>query len=299
MSLNSPPVFPPELEREMLEKAAHLHPETIFNLLLVSRRVYKWINGMQYRTVTPKGDRWSCPVHALQQAIQSNTHPAGTFFHRNVRHVFIDMATPTDHIPQILDACNGIQNLMIINPIPLGSIIPSIAALQLRRLSLLWAAILRNMNPSQPMFASLTHVHMWDLLSVSNDTTSRVPPSFLAQLPVLTHFAALFRPTSRDFAVAARDILTTCKTLRVFMLNPLWETSLESLPLIDDVNFIYMDLGYRSVHLCDGWLAQTRGGIDFWARADAFVEKKRRGEIQPTSRCWIQPADGIPDFDSY
>jgi hypothetical protein len=53
--------------------------------------------------------------------------------------------------------------------------------------------------------------------------------------------------------------------------------------IIDDVNFVYMDLGYRNVYLCDGWLAQTRGGIDFWARADAFVEKKRRGEIQPSS----------------
>jgi hypothetical protein len=49
--------------------------------------------------------------------------------------------------------------------------------------------------------------------------------TFSWSLGVCTHFAALFRPTSRDFSVAARDVLTTCKTLRVFMLNPLWETS--------------------------------------------------------------------------
>jgi hypothetical protein len=42
MSSDSPPVFPPELEREMFETAAHFHPETIFNLLLVSRRVHEW-----------------------------------------------------------------------------------------------------------------------------------------------------------------------------------------------------------------------------------------------------------------
>jgi hypothetical protein len=43
---------------------------------------------------------------------------------------------------------------------------------------------------------------------------------------------------------------------------------------------MHLGRGYRHR---DGWLAQTRGGIDFWARADAFVEKKRHNEIQPGS----------------
>jgi hypothetical protein len=30
------------------------------------------------------------------------------------------------------------------------------------------------------------------------------------------------------------------------------------------------------------WIIGTRGGFDFWARADAFIAKKRRGEIHPS-----------------
>jgi hypothetical protein len=51
---------------------------------------------------------------------------------------------------------------------------------------------------------------------------------------------------------------------------------------INDIRFVYLILQDAGDFL-GGWLAQTRGGIDCWARADAFVEKKRRGEIQPGS----------------
>ncbi|KAJ7182925.1 hypothetical protein C8R43DRAFT_1116537 [Mycena crocata] len=40
------------------------------------------------------------------------------------------------------------------------------------------------------------------------------------------------------------------------------------------------------------WVAGTKGGSDFWARADAFVGKRRRGEIEPKSR-WIEDSVGI------
>jgi hypothetical protein len=50
-----------------------------------------------------------------------------------------------------------------------------------------------------------------------------------------------------------------------------------------------------------GWIAQTRGGTDHWARAEAFVEKKRRGEIQPGSSaliflCQFQPLNSLFSF---
>jgi hypothetical protein len=126
------------------------------------------------------------------------------------------------------------------------------------------------------------------MLNLLSAPTSAVQlSSFLAQLPVLTHFAAFCEPDRGDFAVAARDILTACKALRVFVLNPIyWRTNSEfpeSLPSMDDVRFVYLNLGFRNSHLWDGWVFQTRGGIDFWARADAFVAKKGRGEIQPGS----------------
>jgi hypothetical protein len=137
------------------------------------------------------------------------------------------------------------------------------------------------MNPRQPMFAFLTHFHLMDNLWVTAESTVRLS-SFLSQLPVLTHFAVFWDPSVGGDFPTAREILTACKALRVFVLSTVqWGTKVESLPSLDDFRFVHMNLGVRHVQGYDGWLAQTRGGIDLWARADAFVEKKWRGEIQP------------------
>jgi hypothetical protein len=42
MSKDANPVFPPELEREILEILAILHPESMPVLLLIARRVKIW-----------------------------------------------------------------------------------------------------------------------------------------------------------------------------------------------------------------------------------------------------------------
>ncbi|KAJ7303529.1 hypothetical protein DFH08DRAFT_945319 [Mycena albidolilacea] len=172
------------------------------------------------------------------------------------------------------------------------SMIPGIAALKPRRLCML---ILRDMDPRQSVFALLTHLDLFDLRIAA----PRLQSSFVAQLPVLTHFAAFFDVSpGRDFSARARDILAACKSLRVLVSRLLLiGGSLESLPTTDDVRFIYMVLPYSDIER--GWIAQTRGGTDHWARAEAFVEKKRRGETQPASRCFIEPADGIPECGSF
>jgi hypothetical protein len=234
---------------------------------------------MKYTDVTPNGGQWSCTDRHLLRAIKSNSKP-GSFFHRHVRHVFI-ADTPINDIQTILSVCTGIQDLMI--SIQAESITRTIAALKPRRLSLFWEYILGYTNPRQPMFSFLTHFHILDFLSVTRRSTVPVP-SFLAQLPVLTHFAASWNPPVGDgFPAVAREILAACEALQVFVLYPYWEPKLRSLPSNDDVRVVYMHLGREYQHLWDGWLAQTRGGIDFWARADAFVEKKRHKEIQPGS----------------
>jgi hypothetical protein len=172
--------------------------------------------------------------------------------------------------------------------------IPGIAALKPRRLCML---ILRDMDPRQPVFALLTHLDLLD----RRIAAPRLQSSFVVQLPVLTHFAAFFDVSpGRDFSARARDILAACKSLRVFVSRPLVVLGgLESLPSTDDVRFVYMFV--RSPDLERGWIAQTRGGTDHWARAEAFVEKKRRGEIQPGSfalifLCQFQPLNSLFSF---
>jgi hypothetical protein len=158
---------------------------------------------------------------------------------------------------------------------------------------------------------------MWQIiLSVPTDTPL---PSFLAQLPSVTfctHFAAFCNHSEGDdFPAVTRHILVAYTALRVSVLHPVRrETKLESLPSTDDIRFVYVTLGARFINFWDGWFTQPRGGIDCWARADVFVEKKRRGEIQPgsfirlverhwishiplaASRCWIEPADDIAEM---
>ncbi|KAJ7866965.1 hypothetical protein B0H14DRAFT_357454 [Mycena olivaceomarginata] len=298
MSSDPSPFFPLELEREIFETAAYFHPETRSSLVLVSRRVYEWIDGIKYSAVTPRGAQWSCSVRHLLQAIQCNSKPA-SFFHRHVEHVFINaLLINASDMQQILSTCSGVQNLIILHSDRHSeSIIPGIATFKLRRLSIQWLFILRDMDPRQPMFALLTHFDLFDLLVGPNGPQS----AFVAQLPALTHFAAHSSTIAGgEFSAPAQDILAACKSLRVFVFRPLRTRGglpVEILPSTDDVRFVYMDLQYPDFE--GGWIVQTRGGTDFWARADAFVGKKRRGEIRPASRCFIEPTDDIPECGSF
>ncbi|KAJ7303546.1 hypothetical protein DFH08DRAFT_986409 [Mycena albidolilacea] len=294
MSSDPSPFFPPELERKIFETATYFHPETRSSLVLVSRRVYEWIDGIKYSAVTPGGAQWSCSVRHLLRAIQSNSKPA-SFFHRHVERVFSNaLLINASDMQQILSTCSGVQNLITLNSDTHSkSIIPSIATFKPRRLSIYWLFILRDIDPRQPMFAFLTHFDLFKLLLGPNGPQS----AFVTQLPALTHFAAHSSTIAGgEFSALAQNILPARKSLRVFVSRPL-RLPVEILPFTHDVRFVYMNLQYPDFE--DGWIVQTRGGTDFWARADAFVGKKRRGEIRPASRCFIEPADDIPECGSF
>jgi hypothetical protein len=179
-------------------------------------------------------------------------------------------------------------------------LIRGIVALKPRQLCIPEVFMLRETNPCWPMFTLLTHYDMFDLLDRMR------PVSFFAQLPVLTHLSAYFNAfyfniaTRGDYTRKVREILTACRSLRVFVFFPLRVgDAMGSLPSIDDVRFVYIE--FRHAMLEAGWLARTRGGTDHWARAEAFVEKKRRGEIQPGSfalifLCQYQPLNSLFSF---
>ncbi|KAJ6482709.1 hypothetical protein C8R45DRAFT_1215420 [Mycena sanguinolenta] len=322
----SSPFFPLDLEREIFETAAYFYPKTIYNLLLVSHRVYEWytayldafqyadidsyslrIDGMQYATVADEAFEDSCPVDVLLQKIQSESRPA-SFFHRNVRHLCVagrrgNWNQDMDVIIQVLSACSGIHNLALsVGPHAHESLPPSrheslppwaLAALKSRRLTT--PVFFLQIDPPTPMFTFLTHLHVPfnPLLA----TTSRDQlHSFLAHLPALTHFAmgpVLWNILDAGAALA-KEILTTCENLDVLVVNMTRTADVKLFPAIDDVRFLLFQHA-RKAEFIRGWVSETRGGVDFWARADAFVAKKKRGEIQPISRCWIEVRDGIPE----
>ena len=80
---------------------------------------------MQYRIVTHDGTQGFCPLHVLDQAIQSYSKPT-SFFHHHVRYLFLFRE---------LD------------------VLPSLTVMKLRRLALDWPI---DIDPRRPMFTVLT-----------------------------------------------------------------------------------------------------------------------------------------------
>ncbi|KAJ6598082.1 hypothetical protein DFH09DRAFT_1303898 [Mycena vulgaris] len=272
------PFFPPELEREIFETAADLYPETTPKLLLVSQRVHEWIEIIRYSIVSTIGDPSSCPIHVVQKAIHSNAKP--TEFFQRVRHVYVEDFVLDGELQEILSACSKIRSLVLFHGGP--AIQPSLAAIKPRRLSISVQCLfpdLESLNPItiHPMFTCLTHLDLFDDLPY-------IP--WMNLLPVLTHLAVL-----RCKPSVWTELLCAGAKLSVLVCMQNSEFRPENRVSYDDVRFVCMsvlDADYGS-----DWLTGVKGGMDFWARADLFVAKKRRGEIKPSSRCWIEAADDI------
>ncbi|KAF7357775.1 hypothetical protein MVEN_00823500 [Mycena venus] len=289
MSADLFPFFPPELEREIFELAAELHPESIHSLLLVSRRVCEWIEKIKYRTITTNGIHSTCSFPVVQLAIRSYSKPV-SFFQDHVRNFFFradDRSYKKQHeIGRTLSACNGIQDLVLENIAWTQSILPSLWAMQPRRLSIVWNFEFIELDPHQQMFAFLTHLHVNEAAIAASVSFHLILPDsplplFLAELPVLTHFAMAIGLLILGPPEVEQNILASCQNLQVLIVGgaePEVDEP-EELPSIDDVRFLYMDAKFESE---SDWVNGKRGRKDWWARADAFVAKKRRGEIHPS-----------------
>ncbi|KAJ6598106.1 hypothetical protein DFH09DRAFT_971686 [Mycena vulgaris] len=280
------PFFPPELEREIFETTAELYPQSIGHLLLVAHRVHEWIEKIKYNTVSTLDHPSSCSLRALQQAIHSNVKQAD-FFHDRVRHLFVDEEEDEVGLRELLSVCSGTRSVVLLRPYKEQSILPSLTLMKPRRLSAHSASLFGPLQPLDPipMHPMLTYVTHLDLF----DDTSDLPHirwSNLALFPALTHLALLHCNSS-----LGTELLSTNAKLAVLisMLSSgfLPENRISN----DDVRFVRMSVLDEDYGL--DWLTGVKGGVDFWARADLFVAKKRRGEIKPDSRCWIEPADGI------
>ncbi|KAJ7131421.1 hypothetical protein C8R44DRAFT_978275 [Mycena epipterygia] len=287
---DSLPFFPSEIEREIFETAAELYPDTIPSFLLVSHRVNEWIERIKYNTVTDSGSGGSCRLVALQRTVQSGLKPP-FFFHERVRHLFVPQwhgpALNEDNLPEIPSACSGIRSLTVLSDSTGPSLLPSLGAIKPRRLCLGLESIFTTtelIDLSHSMFTSVTHLDLFDII---RNTNLQSPWLNLALLPALTHLSSL---EFKD-PFMGTELLSNCKKLEVLICMSSYGYAYDIPPSIDDVRFVCMvvtDDDYQ-----EDWIIGTKGGMDFWARADAFVAKRRRGEIKADSRCWIEDGDGI------
>jgi hypothetical protein len=122
-----------------------------------------------------------------------------------------------------------------------------------------------------PLFSSLTHLDAFDSFVASSWSDW----SSLALLPVLTHLAFLNLAN-----LGADKILAACRKLQV--LIGMHEVSFV-VQTRDDLDPRFLTMVLSTEDYVVDWKIGVQGGMDFWARADAFVAKTRRGEIEPSS----------------
>ncbi|KAJ7489097.1 hypothetical protein FB451DRAFT_1125319 [Mycena latifolia] len=280
MDLTGTPTLPLELEREIFEVVARLHPRMAPTLMRVASRVLVWIEPMVYETLIVKHRT----LHS-SFLLAFESKPA-SFFRTNVRNLLLGdrLQLVPDELNMLLSACNGVVNIALFRPH--HSMLPHLAAMKLQRLTVELLSLFypQEINFTQPLFSALTHLDARDW----GDVDHYSGPSGLASLPELTHLTVFHASRS-----VLSSILSDCKKLqiliRVTRFPPLANASREL--SIDDPRFVLMSMTYNEMIV--DWEAATQGECNFWDRADIFVAKRRRGEIHPASRCWIEADDMI------
>ncbi|TFK61598.1 hypothetical protein BDN72DRAFT_849509 [Pluteus cervinus] len=249
--------LPPELENNIfaLSLSRHLdegiNPE---NLLLVAKRVARWLIPLYYEVVIPHIiDPW--PPSATKERIEQYGH--------HVHHFH----TSSPSMKQFLSMCPNISNLAIWSPIS-GPDIEAIVKLPMTRLSLNIYNFFRHTNLDLHQFCSrITHL----------DVSSRVTwatEDVLSHFPVLAHVAMFEDTAERE----VQDCLLYAKTLKVLVLVSTG-TDRDGLEEVD-WGTDHADL--RVVHVRFGrtyggdWKEGAYGRMDMWAFADDVMEKRRQ-----------------------
>ncbi|KAJ7248027.1 hypothetical protein C8J57DRAFT_1358626 [Mycena rebaudengoi] len=261
------PRLPPELEREIFTRAAISHPETIPVLLPVARRVLIWIEPLLYRVarVSVNWNRDTFPGAPFTSATLKAKPPS--FFHTAIRHVLVD--EPPERLPpgfvDILANCTQIVSFAALRNVTPPWLLPILERVKPQRLTISLSRLFqgRTSDLANPLFTSLTHLDLFtDFRTMDGDVHcdfSLLPEiaahriqTILADCRNLRVLADLFPPHRRAAALAVAS--NPPPTDRRFVVVP-WKN-----------------------HWAD-WGLGTRGGADFWARADDFIARKMRGEI--------------------
>jgi hypothetical protein len=199
------------------------------------------------------------------------------FFHNAVRYLCIDSNTPVDEATQVLKLCAGIVDFSTTRGLSKPEFLPILAEMRVQR----FGGCLTNffegydrVNLTHPLFASLTHLDIFDVMSEGLAGICAQIPT----LPKLTHLA-LDRNARLDTVEA---LLPECPRLKLLLL--LWSRSdkheyeLAQVPHVYDVRLV---MGMYDESWAD-WEAGAKGLPHLWSMGDEFVARKRTGAIEGT-----------------
>ncbi|KAJ7183009.1 hypothetical protein C8R43DRAFT_18469 [Mycena crocata] len=274
--VSSKSILPADLEREIFEIVAHSWPLLIPRLLLVAWRVKLWLEPLIYRTLVlsrfksrireyPSSglDRWN-----IMQVIDSR--PV-SLFRDSVHNLFMSMF-PNEDEAAILSACARVENLWISSSSDPADLLGRIGDLPLKRLYCFIASIVGDprIDFTHRVFSQITHLQLFDTRLHQVDGIS----AGLATMPQLTHL-------SFDHAYVPLwcILLSTCASLRVLIAlcskSALDDADPDMQQLAQDPRFVFMAC---PEYVAD-WQTGALTGVDFWSRAESFIEKRRLGEV--------------------
>ncbi|KAJ7435864.1 hypothetical protein FB451DRAFT_1571296 [Mycena latifolia] len=270
--MDTDPVFPPELEQEIFETTALMHPGTMPALLRVARRIHIWIEPLLYAVVRVNSHP---PHYDMAQAVlrASKSSRTRTLF-RFVRHLFLE--TPSIWDPEatreVLKLCTSLMDFasnISLDP----TLLPVLGELRLRTLSTACSDLFGGphlVDFKHPAFAGLTHLDLFDdirqhlhmraqipllpctHLSLNDEVPWDVVQMFLAQCPRLEVLIVGFH-RAREYS--ARD----------------WARDAP----VNDARFVLIIFSDYAAE----WAAGAKGLPSSWSFADDFVARKRQGKI--------------------
>ncbi|KAJ7127593.1 hypothetical protein C8R43DRAFT_1210837 [Mycena crocata] len=255
-------VLPVELEREIFELTARLHPQCMPVLLLVAQRVKIWYRYFFRKSVYRRSPGEISNMMRAKQA---------SFFHERVRHICFARTSDPQDIAKILVVCTAAVNIAFFNAEVGASLPPVLAALPLQRLSATLGDLFYPSAPDleHPLFANITHLDILDWRDGGWDMWDG-----LAGLPRLTHLS-FNDDISNSVCQGALD---DCSALEVLVIVWSRRVVLEEDPydraeLTVDSRFVMIVV----TKYLEDWETGARGGEDYWSRADQFVKKRRAG----------------------
>ncbi|KAJ7689557.1 hypothetical protein B0H17DRAFT_1331683 [Mycena rosella] len=263
--------LPLELEREIFETTALMHPGAIPTLLCVARRVLLWIEPLLYRVVRiGHGSLYSNMARALLSKPPQFCRDA-------VRHLALeDFKWSLDEVAALLKLCTGIINLATIEELEHPTLLPTLAEMRLQRLSVALDRLFGGpelIDPVHPLFASVTHLDMFDSADDVAATCAVIPA-----LPALTHLCLNGEVPWN----VINTVLADCPRLETLVNLRGSSTLTHAHPGGVPVRNVRFVEGTFEDYWSD-WEAGAKGLPDFWALADDFIARKRAGAIDGVS----------------
>ncbi|KAF7346795.1 hypothetical protein MSAN_01818100 [Mycena sanguinolenta] len=234
------PALPLELEREIFELVAKLHPKTIPTLMCVCRRVHVWLAPFLYRVVNLhnldliRAIEFSLKLPSTEsQTVLSHIYrwynspepvepPRAQFFRNTVRHVLCAMS---DLFANANKSWQTINHFLRLHPAVFELAVRKYSAavktlpssnrnqlpqeLRPTRLTLELADEHSTVDLTDPLFSGVTHLTLLTLRTLTS------PPNWLpSSLADLTHFCV-----TEDIArVILPHVFTTCPRLQAFVV---------------------------------------------------------------------------------